>query len=313
MVIMAWIVEHKDGKHHSLPAKIVEPKHAKSALSPLAWRILQSLSGKPTYPKDLSRRLKVHEQKVYYHIRNLEKSGLVKVIKQENTNGITTKFYSLVEPAFALLLKDTEPSPKLFSLNKGHENFLFPFVSDGNLNALVVLGSPEPHGPSKVRAEDGPYSINLGLFFGTFLNYVPKACIKLDTEVREEDLKNNLILIGGPAVNKIVEQVNEGLPIRFVKKGSYYTAVFSSITNKLYSEDENGIVLKAKNPYEKNKHILVVAGRRANGTKAAILSFIHKFDELCAGNNKRPNVMAKVVEGLDMDSDGVIDAVEIKE
>jgi hypothetical protein len=229
--------------------------------------------------------------------------------------GAIAKFYTITKPAFSLILKPLEESQKLFSLKKEHEEFLKPFIKQGKLNALIIIGSPELHGPAKARAKD-IYAINLGLFLGSFLNYMPEAKVKLDTEISETDLKNNLIIIGGPAVNKIIADINNKLPVRFQQveyNKNYYSSVYSSVSKKTYGEEENGIIVKIKNPYDKTKEILVIAGRRAVGTKAAILTFLQKFDEICKGNNFNPKISAKIVEGIDLDSDGIIDTVDIRE
>ncbi len=311
-----WIVEQRDGKTFSLPARFIEPRQARAALSPLAWRILLSVSEKPSYPKEIGKRLKVHEQKVYYHIRNLEKSGLVRVAKTESMYGVTAKIYDINEPAFALVLKDMEESQKLSQINDEHHGFLHPFISKGNLNATIVVGSLDPHGPTKARAKDAPYGINLGVFLGSFLNYAPSASVKLDTEIAKDDLKQNLIIIGGPGVNRLAAQINEKLPIKFkedLKRKGFYTDIFSSLSRKTYGEDENGIIVKMKSPFVADKHIMVIAGKRSQGTKSAILAIMNRLDEVCSGNAHNPKVIAKVVEGIDSDSDGVIDSVEIKE
>lgn len=310
---MQWIVEKKN-KTYSLPTRILKPEQLKNALSPLAWKILQLLI-EPKYPIELAKKLKVHEQKIYYHIKNLEQAGLIKVVKKEMIQGAMAKFYTITQPAFSLILKPLEESQKLFSLKKEHEEFLKPFIKQGKLNALIIIGSPEPHGPAKARAKD-IYAINLGLFLGSFLNYMPEAKVKLDTEISEADLKNNLIIIGGPAVNKITADINNKLPVRFQQveyNKNYYSSVYSSVSKKTYGEEENGIIVKTKNPYDKTKEILVIAGRRAVGTKAAILTFLQNFDEICNGNNFNPKIFAKIVEGIDLDADGIIDTVEIKE
>ena len=59
------------------------------------------------------------------------------------------------------------------------------------------------------------YGIDFGLFLGSFLSYIPTANTLLDTEVREEDLKGNLIVIGGPITNKIMEQMIQHSPLTF--------------------------------------------------------------------------------------------------
>jgi len=313
---MTFIIDQKNGKTFSLTTKILEPSQLKVALSPLAWKILKIISEKPSYPKEIGTKLKVNEQKIYYHIRNLEKVGLIEKIREEKKQGALAKFYTLTDYAFTLLLKPLEESQKVFQLKKEYKNFLEPFISDGKLNSLIIMGSPEPHGMAKARAKDGSFAIDLGMFLGTFLNYKPDIFAKLDTEVKEEELKNNLILIGGPGVNFIMSKVNPKLPIRFERikdQGNFYSSLHSNISGKNYSEEGCGIIVKAKNPFDKNKEILVIAGRRIAGTRAAILSFLQKFDEICKGNSHDSKIFAKVVEGIDKDSDGVIDSVEFLE
>ncbi|MBR9692897.1 hypothetical protein GOV07_03100, partial [Candidatus Woesearchaeota archaeon] len=56
-----------------------------------------------------------------------------------------------------------------------------------------------------------------------------------------------------------------------------------------------------------------IAGRRQPGTKAAILAFLQRFDELIAGNAHDSKIVAHVVEGRDLDSDGVVDDVKFRE
>jgi DNA-binding MarR family transcriptional regulator len=313
---MAIVIDQKNGKTLSLATRMLEPKQLKVALSPLAWKILKILAEKPSYPKEIGTRLKMNEQNIYYHIRNLERSGLIEKLKEEKKHGALAKFYTLTDYAFTILLKPLEESQKIFHIKKEYKNFLEPFILDGRLNALIIMGSPEPHGLAKARAKDGLFATDLGLFLGTFLNYKPELFTKLDTEVKEEDLKNNLILIGGPGVNFITAKVNSKLPIKFEKikdQENFYSGFHSSVSDKNYYEEGYGLIVKAKNPFDKSKDILVIAGRRMSGTRAAILAFLQKFDEICKGNSYDSKVFARIVEGIDKDNDGVIDSVEFLE
>jgi DNA-binding MarR family transcriptional regulator len=312
---MTWTVEQKNGKNFSLATKVLEPKQLKAALSPLAWKILKILAEKPSYPKEIGTKLKMNEQKVYYHVRNLERAGMIEKLKEEKRQGALAKFYTLTSYAFTVMLKPLEESQKVFQLKKEYKNFLEPFIVDGKFNALIIIGSPEPHGLTKSRGKD-VFTIDLGLFLGTFLNYTPEFSTKLDTEVKEEDLKNNLIIIGGPGINIITNRVNSKLPIRFQRvreKENWYSAFHSEISGKDYTEEEHAIIVKAKNPFDKTKEILVIGGRRSQGTRAAILAFLKKFDELCKGNSYDTKVLARVIEGIDRNSDGVVDSVEFLE
>ncbi len=302
-----FIIDKQKNEVYSLPAKEISAEHANSLSSELAQKILHLLAKEAMYPIDIAKTLKVHEQKVYYHIRNLEKAGVIKVVKKETKQGATANFYALTEPAFVIKFKNFETTSKIAQIRNESE-FLEPFIKDGQLDALIIVGSPDPHGPDKARSRDGYYGIDLALFIGTFLNYVPVFNVKLDTEVRENDLENNLILVGGPITNKITERVNPKLPIRF-ENGN----IKSTISNEIYPQDECGLIVKIKSPFNKDKYILVVAGKRFSGTRAAIIAFLKDFKKVTNGNIHNPSVKAKVVEGIDLDSDGIVDDVEFRE
>ena len=302
-----FIIDKQKNEVYSLPAREIRAEDAGSLSSGLAIKILQLLAKGAYYPIDIAKALKVHEQKIYYHIRNLEKAGVIKVVKKETKQGATANFYGLTEPAFVIKFKNFEATSKIGQI-KNESEFLVPFIKDGQFDALIIVGSPDPHGPDKARSRDGYYGMDLALFLGTFLNYVPKFNVKLDTEVREDDLQNNLILIGGPVVNKLVDRVNLKLPIKF-EGGS----IKSTVSSEAYPQDECGMIVKTKSPFNTDKYILVVAGNRFSGTRAAIIAFLKDFKKITSGNVHNPSIKAKVVEGIDLDSDGIIDDIEFRE
>lgn len=302
-----FVIKKEKNEVYSLPAKEVPLERIKAAGSELAQNILKLLSKSLMSPIGIAKALKEHEQKIYYHIRNLEKAGIIQIVRREGKKGAVANYYSLVEPAFVVSFKKFETTSKIAQV-KNESSFLEPFIKEGVLDALIVVGSPDPHGPDKARSRDGYYGMDLALFLGTFLNYVPKYNVKLDTETRETDLENNLILIGGPIVNKITEKLNDSLPIKF-ENGT----IKSAISNETYPHDECGIIVKARNPFNKDKFILVVAGKRFSGTRSAIIAFLKYFDKIKEGNVHNPEIKAKVVEGVDMDSDGIVDDVEFRE
>ena len=78
---MSYVVEeHSEGQkiHHTL---IMKPTSFNALNSELAVRILAELGKKPQCAMDIARKLKQHEQKIYYHLRRLEKSGIIKLFK----------------------------------------------------------------------------------------------------------------------------------------------------------------------------------------------------------------------------------------
>lgn len=303
------VTEQRKQKMYSLEAREIGIEGFGCLKSGLAQRIALSVVDSDKYPKMIAKELRENEQKVYYHIRNLEKAGVLKVVKHEMVHGANAKFYQVSEPALVLRFKELVPKQEISAVDENVSRFLAPFIINGKFDARIIVGSPDPHGPEKARSRDGYYGIDLALFFGTFLNYVPEINVRLDTDVTSEELKENLILIGGPITNQIVAKVNEHLPVYFAPDKT----IFSKISKTAYSSDETGVVVKIKNPFNPEKAVLVVAGKRFSGTRAAITAFLKGFREIYSGNRLKPGIVAKVVEGLDLDSDGVVDAVEFRE
>jgi S-layer like family, outer domain len=303
------ITEKQKQKTFSLDAKEVELADIAGLGSVLAKRIVRAIVETEKYPKLIAKELDENEQKIYYHVRNLEKSGIIKVVRQETIHGTMAKFYKVAEPALVVRFKELVPSQEISPTDEKVASFFRPFIVDGRLNSMIIVGSPDPHGPEKARSRDGYYGIDLALFLGTFLNYVPEILVRLDTETKKEDLRQNLILIGGPITNRVTEEFNKYLPVYFAPDKN----IHSKISKTTYSSDETGIIVKIANPHNPEKAVLVVAGKRFSGTRAAITAFLKGFKQIYSGNRFKPSAIAKVVEGLDLDSDGVVDAVEFRE
>lgn len=306
-----YIVTKNKNEVLSLPAKELKVKQLKAINSELAKRILEELARNPCYPMQLAKKMGVNEQKIYYHIRNLEKAGVIEVVGTEEIKGSVANIYSLVKPAFVVKFSDFKAAQKVKELEEHPKSFLEPFIENGQLNARIIVGSPDPHGPEKARSRDGYYGMDLALFLGTFLNYVPGLNVKLDTETRDEDLKQNLIIIGGPVVNSVTEKINHKLPVWFDRDNNW--SIVSNVSNKKYHSDETGVIVKMKNPFNKKKSILLVAGKRYAGTRTVMIALLKYFNEIIKGNKFDKSVNAKIVEGIDMDSDGIVDDVEILE
>jgi len=282
----------------------------KKTSSKLSEKILQLLIEESAYPKEIAKKLGEEEQKIYYHIHNLEKAGFIIEDRREDVRGASAKFYKVSSPSFSVLLKEPETLAGKAS-SKERKEFLSPFIEDGELNSLVVVGSPDPHGPEMARSRDGHYAVDLALFLGSFLSQVPELKTKLDTEFKKDDWNNNLILIGGPIVNNLSAKIHnkKELPIYFETS----KIVCSTISKKCYEEGRIGIIEKMDNPFCKGKKILLIAGNSYRGTRAAVIALTKNFDELIKGNNYNKKKQAKIVAGKDLDADGIVDTAEILE
>src|SRR5437763_11197117 len=108
-VVRRWLIEESAQGTVGREALLLDrPERAGAVASPLAWRILQELAKAPDYPNALAARLKVHEQKVYYHVRRLEAAGFLEVVREEPKRGASARILAPTADAFAIVLKRSE-------------------------------------------------------------------------------------------------------------------------------------------------------------------------------------------------------------
>lgn len=305
---MYYIIKEDEKGQKAYKTSLLDLKSLAILKSELALKILSELAKKPSCAMDIARKLNQHEQKIYYHLRKMEKAGIIKLVKTEERVGALAKIYSVASPFVSAKIYEDNGLEDVKTRVKEIE-FLKPFIDKGELNAVIVVGSPDPHGKYGAQSSDGSAAIDLALFLGTFLlssdmNY------KLDTQVREEDLKKNLILIGGPKANMLIEKINDKLPIYFDTKHEFN--IISTLSKTVYTEDDVGIIVKMKSPFAKDKEVLVLSGKRFKGTRAAIIGIVKHLKKIAEGN-KFNSCVARVVRGIDRDSDGLIDDIEILE
>jgi len=275
-------------------------------LSKERMEILKMLATEPMYPAQIARAMDMQVQAVYYHIKLLEKAGLVGFVEYEEQRGAIAKKFATSADSFAVVL-----NPKAWAKYREEKvrvpSLLAPFVKNGNFNGKMVLGSPDPHGKYRARGNE-LCMVEFSMLLGHYANFSFPLYV-LDTELKESDKKKNLILAGGPKVNTLVLEVNRHLPIRFDEKSF---DVKSKLSGKKYGENI-GLVELIDNPFNKSKKILFLGGLNQNGTRAAVLGITKKLKEIEEGNAYDSTVIAKVVEGYDDNGDGVVDAVEILE
>ncbi len=306
------LIEDGENGQKAYSSLVMEPSNLGIFANEPALKIVRELSRKPGCAMDLARRLEMDEQKIYYHLRKLEKAGVVSLAGTETRYGMTAKIYRTVAPAVSAKLYDAgERLEKHRVRDPRVVRFLRPFIENGRLNAKIIIGSPHPHGRHEASARDGAHITDLALFLGGFLRDSSPGSYRVDTEVRPDDLKGNLILIGGPKINTISDKVNRDLPVYFDEKNNF--SIVSRLSGERYYYNSNAVIVRVKNPFNRKREILLLAGKSSSGLKSAVLALINHTEEIMAGNAKERDVIAKVVNGVDRDGDGIIDSVRILE
>ncbi len=309
----ARLIKEKNGEFFAKDIILQDrPEKLKGLLNDTSWTILKALAERPSYPAEVAKRLKIHEQKVYYHIKQLYSSGLLQIVRKEERSGSLAKYFAPTGYAYALELPFGDEKVAGIAEKKQNESlkkFLYPSIKRGIFDALFVVGSPEPHGPHQVRARDGHLAIELAFFIGQMCAFPKKPISFLDVELKAQGkMGSNLIVIGGILTNVITSELNKYLPIKFDERHFPYRQIISEKTGKTYSGENLGIIAKCANPFNKEKSAIIIAGNTYEGTRAAILALTKKSDELFSGY-EREDVWATFVEGLDMDADGKVDNI----
>ncbi len=292
----------------------------KMMLGNLSWKILLMLQEKEMYPLEIAKQLGMQEQKVYYHIRKLHQAGAIQITHEERKKGPTAKYYRTVSPAFGIELQGGYKPIKnlcLPSISENLSGFFKEFLNEGTFDGKIVVGSPQPHGPFKTSARDGHYAAHLALFLGQFTQLPTEFAVKLDVDVKaEKEEKNNLILVGGPGTNLLTQEINEHLPIKFLMQSTEHGFMLGGLSSKktgqTYVSDMSGLIAKIVNPWDNTKRIIVLAGNKAVGTKACVIALTN-FWKKTLEKYKDEDTFAVVITGYDLDGDGKVDSIEVRE
>ncbi len=312
--------DHNDVQEIKEINMVDDSQKLKMMLGSLSWKILTMLSKKPMYPLEVAKQLGIHEQKVYYHIRKLQKSGAIKVEREEKKKGAIARYYRTISPAFGIEFADGyKPIQNycMLGISDQLQEFFSEFINNGIFDGKIIVGSPQPHGPFKTSARDGHYAAHLALFLGQFAKTPTEFAVKLDVDVKvEKEEKNNLILVGGPGTNLLTQEINDYLPIKFImqssEQGFLLGGLSSKKTKQVYTSDVSGVVAKIVNPWDKTKRIVVIAGNKAVGTKACVIALTN-FWKKTLEKYKGEDTFAVVIHGFDLDGDGKVDSIEVNE
>ncbi|MDY6766205.1 MAG: helix-turn-helix domain-containing protein [Candidatus Nanohaloarchaea archaeon] len=313
---MARLVTEKDGETYYKTVRIEDsPAALRGLLNDTRWEILKLLAERPRYPAEMADELDMHEQKVYYHVRELEDAGMITVAEREERGGAVAKYYTVEDYAYALELPYGDERLADFSLAEEPEQlrtFLHPFVANGAINADIVVGSPDPHGPHQVRSRDAHLASDLSLFLGQYGSF-ERMRTREDVAVKNSgDFSGNLVLVGGPLTNMVTAEVNPHLPVKFETENFPFRKLVSEATGDVYDDDAHGFIARAPNPDDPGSYVLVLAGVRLKGTRAAVMALTEQHDRVLADYDGEDKWGA-VVQGRDMDGDGAIDDIEVLE
>jgi DNA-binding transcriptional ArsR family regulator len=290
-----------------------DPSDFFPAASGLGHDILKLLAKGPDYPSNIARELKLYHQAVYYHMKRLEASGLIRPVSQRTVRGGKAQLYALASDGYAVEFEvsgEEFAAPPSISRSGRMGRFLKEFISpNGQLDGWIVVGSPEAHGPNRTQGRDAHYAIQLGFALGQFVALPRSFPVKLDVDLKAEKLQaSNLLVVGGPRTNVISAELNPHMPVRFSEEG-FFGAIVDA-TGRKYLSEFDAVLTKIRNPWDPSKVCVVVAGLSGAATKGAVIGLTNMAEAVLSGYAGQTD-FAVVLHGVDMDGDGKVDSVEV--
>jgi hypothetical protein len=309
--IMNIIVKDEEGIKKYDTCQILTSQQFSNLGNFVKINILELLNKKPMFINELAKKLNLNQQNIYYHMKDL--FPLLDVVEERKVRGTIAKKYKPKSMNFCLCLSKNFKN-QIFKDNyiNNEENlvnkFFIPFIKDGFFNAKIIVGSPDLHGPYKARARDGHYAIDFAIFLGNYCKISQNFSVSLDVDITLKETNSNLIVVGGPVTNLIMDSINDKMPIHFIEGKQWVIKGKKAI----YSDDNIGIVARFQHPYYLDKWILVLAGIRFSGTKATVLG-LTRNTKLMLNHFSGQKEFYAIVQGFDLDGDGKIDSIELLE
>ncbi len=306
MVTMKNYILKSDGEGYFVnDTKLIEDiNDVKPIADEKAMAILKKLSKKPYNSANLSKELKLDKKATAFYIGKLEKAGLISIEPQKKGEVIKALYNSFSHEINENKIKF---DPKM----KSKENeyalaFFSKFINNGKFDGYICVGASDPHGEYKAVAKDSYYTAYLGMFLGQFIDLPASMPVVLDTDVISKNLfKKNLIVIGGPVTNLVTRDINNFMPIKFIKEEGWGL----KDKNGIHVRDYEGTIEKIKNPFDKEKEIILIGGVRNIGTLSAMLAAT-RFSNITFKGYTGEIPWSRMVRGYDIDGDGQIDSIE---
>jgi DNA-binding transcriptional ArsR family regulator len=315
---MSYYLIKDDGRErHYTPVTVLDQPNLNVLNHDIRQQILHELAKQPMFAAELARKLNIHEQTIYYHLKQLITTGVIHQVSEEQIRGTIAKKYAPDSLNFAYIMDDEwhNISELHSETDTNLRRFLNPFLDENTLNADIVVGSPDPHGPYKSYARDGHYATDLALFLGGFCTMPDDFTVKIDVDVKAEKTHdNNMIIVGGPGTNILTQELNQFLPVKFDMHEANEGFACSGIIgkNQKSTGEHMGIICRTTNPYNPDNWILVLAGYRCIGSKTAVLGLTRYHDDVLKKFDDQTSFGA-IVDGYDLNGDGKLDSVELVE
>ena len=301
----SYILKSDNDEYFVNDTKIIDSiSNIKQIADENAVNMMKKLSKKQYKLDAIAKELKMDKKTAASYAAKLEKAGLIEVAQWKDSKLLKANYNSF---SYEINQNKIKFDPRTRNKDSQYAlNFFDKFINNGKFNGYICVGASDPHGEYKSVAKDSHYTAYLGMFMGQFIDLPGSMPVILDTDVISKNLfKKNLIVIGGPVTNLVTRDINNFLPIKFIKEEGWGLKDKSGI----HIRDYEGTIEKIKNPCDKEKDIILIAGVRNVGTLSAMLAAT-KFSNLTFKGYSNEIPWSRMIRGYDIDGDGEIDSIE---
>ena len=236
------------------------------------WQILQLIAQEgQMYAKQIALKLNLSESKVHYHLNLLRNAGLIVSLGEKKVNRGKVKLFGLLAQNFTFSIKQNALLQKTTVFN---EIIRDKYCLNESFIGKIIVGAAEPHGKFDALSRDGYLAGDICWYLGSHLPiqqlFYSPFFVMTDSNyrIKSPEIRDNLILIGGPITNILTEYLNTHLKRKF---GVYFLENRIVYQNKEFADPSHGIVSIIR---ENEKWVLILAGVRSLGTQAAIHAII---------------------------------------
>ena len=246
----SYILKSDNDEYFVNDTKIIDSiSNIKQIADENAVNMMKKLSKKQYKLDAIAKELKMDKKTAASYAAKLEKAGLIEVAQWKDSKLLKANYNSF---SYEINQNKIKFDPRTRNKDSQYAlNFFDKFINNGKFNGYICVGASDPHGEYKSVAKDSHYTAYLGMFMGQFIDLPGSMPVILDTDVISKNLfKKNLIVIGGPVTNLVTRDINNFLPIKFIKEEGWGLKDKSGI----HIRDYEGTIEKIKNPFDKGFH-----------------------------------------------------------
>lgn len=234
-----------------IPAEPLGNEGVKALENEFRREILEMVLKKERTVSEIIDKLDVDEQTAYYHVQIMEQSGIIQ------SEGGNPKYFRPSAEGFYYLPEHSEFIEGPVNSRKVPE-LLEDFVEDDQLKFTIVVENSSPDYFPSYRYKAADIASYLGQF-----GEQEKAALKA-SEAERTGLESNLIMVGRPKHNRMIEKFCEGSEIEL--EGSI------TVNRKTYEASRTGLI------YRKEDKVLLT-GNSDLGVSSAIKALKEYADE----------------------------------